>query len=320
MNANLWQGRFMEILNEKFPKSVDLVEALSNLLCIERTAVYRRIRNEVPFTANEVAKIATAWHISLDDLVGIYTGKIAFQMFPFNFLNPSKQDIENLSQKIQVFESLENNPNSEYTFVCNNLSRSLAIGFDMLYKFNIFKWGYEFSNEDINTPLSQITIPTEIQSIARRYYKNLKNVATTYMFLDHLLFDNLINEIVFFHSIMLISDEEKELIKNDLTNLMNYMLEVATTGCFPETKKKVYIYISTLNVNTNYSYLYTDTIKLCRVHAFNKYDIISYNPEMIETFRTWMHRKKRTAILISEVDERNRIAFFVKLRKLIDSL
>jgi hypothetical protein len=73
-------------------------------------------------------------------------------------------------------------------------------------------------------------------------------------------------------------------------------------------------------VNTNYSYIYTDNFKVCRIHAFNKYDIISYNLDMIEKFRTWMQMKKRTSILISEVDEKNRIAYFMKLRNLIESL
>jgi hypothetical protein len=319
MNASLWHDKFMEILHEKFPKNSELIEALCALLCIERAAVYRRIKNDVPFTADEVAKIAAAWNISLDDIIGIYSGKVAFQMFPFNYLNPSKKDIENLEKKIRQ-EHLVGSTNSEYMVVCNNLSRSLAAGFNMLYKFNIFKWGYEFCNEEVNTPFSKINIPTEVQTIAKQYYRNMKNVATTYMILDHLLFDNLIDEIRFFHSIMLITDKEKELIKRDLIILTDYLSEVATTGCYPETKNKVYLYISTLNVNTNYSYFYSEEVKICRVHAFNKYDIMSHNPEMIETFRSWMQLKKRTSTLISEVDERSRITYFIKLRNLIDSL
>jgi hypothetical protein len=99
MNTELWHNRFMEILLEKFPKKAELVEALHELLHIERPAVYRRMRSEVPFTAGEVAMIASAWNISLDDIMGIYSGKVAFQMFPFNYLNPSKNDIENLKKK-----------------------------------------------------------------------------------------------------------------------------------------------------------------------------------------------------------------------------
>jgi hypothetical protein len=310
----------MGILHEKFPKNTELVEELSTLLHIERAAVYRRVRNDVPFTADEIAKIAASWNISLDDIMGVYLGTVAFQMVPINYINPSEQDIINLQKRVKALETLKESPNSEYMVIANNLSRSLTTGFPSLSKFNIFKWGYEFSNENTNIPFSQINISEEMQTITKQFYRNMKDAATTSIILDRMLFDNFVNEVLFFHSIMLITDEEKAMIKNDLNELMNYLSEVATSGCFPETNNKVYLYISTLNVNTNYSYIYTDHLKVCRIHAFNKYDIISFNHDMIETFRGWMQKKKRMSVLISEVDERNRIAFFMKLRNLIGSL
>jgi hypothetical protein len=50
------------------------------------------------------------------------------------------------------------------------------------------------------------------------------------------------------------------------------------------------------------------------------YDLISTNPTMIENFKSWMQKKKRTSIQISEVDERTRIEYFAKQRKLVDSM
>jgi hypothetical protein len=41
---------------------------------------------------------------------------------------------------------------------------------------------------------------------------------------------------------------------------------------------------------------------------------------MVSNFKTWMQLKKRSAIQISEVDERSRIEFFTKQRKIVDSL
>ena len=320
MNTNLWHKRFMHILHEKFPKNMDLVEELSALLYIERPAVYRRLKNSVSFTANEVAIIAAKWGISLDDILGIYSGKVAFQMMPVNYLQPTKQDLENLNDRVKALENLKKSPNSEFMVVCNNLSRSLASGFNSLYKFNIFKWGYEFATETGNVPFAEMVIPKEVHVVIKQFYSNMKEAATTNIVLDPMLFENFVREVLFFHSIMMLNDEDKEMIKEDLTNLMNYLQDVANTGCFPETNKKVYLYISTLSVNTNYSYVITEQYKICRIHAFNKYDIVSHNSEMVEIFKTWMLMKKRTSILISEVDEKNRVAFFVKLRQLIDTL
>jgi hypothetical protein len=59
---------------------------------------------------------------------------------------------------------------------------------------------------------------------------------------------------------------------------------------------------------------------MCRVHAFNMYDMISDNQEMLVNFKAWMLKKKRTSIQISEVDEKSRIEFFKRIKQLVDSL
>jgi hypothetical protein len=145
-------------------------------------------------------------------------------------------------------------------------------------------------------------------------------VANTCYILNNSIFQDTINEILFFHSINLITDDERQLLKNDLYALIDYLWVVANEGCYPETKHKVQIYISMLNINTNYSYFQTGQLETCRIHPFNMYDLISNNPMMIEGFKAWMQKKKRTSIQISEVDEKTRIDFFTKQRHLVDGL
>jgi hypothetical protein len=98
------------------------------------------------------------------------------------------------------------------------------------------------------------------------------------------------------------------------------MADIANNGYYPETQKKVNIYISQLHLNTNYSYYYSDKLRSCRVHAFGKYDINSYEPEMVEKFRKWMNQKKRASIQISEVNERSRIEYLANQRKIVNDL
>jgi len=130
----------------------------------------------------------------------------------------------------------------------------------------------------------------------------------------------LIDDINYFCSIYLITDKEKELIKKDLIALWNYWYEVAAKGYYPETQNKVYLYISHLNIETNYTYTYSPEISVCFIIVFEKYDIFSLNTEMVKNFISWMRWKKRTAIQISEVDEKSRIEFFAQQRELLDSL
>jgi hypothetical protein len=118
----------------------------------------------------------------------------------------------------------------------------------------------------------------------------------------------------------LITDEEKEVIGKDLKALLDYLSEVASKGCYPETKNKVNVYISQLSVDTNYSYFHTNETNACFVQAFGKCGIYTFNSEMVNSFIAWMKLKKRTSIQISEVDEKSRVDFFERQRQIVENL
>ena len=316
----MWYEHFIEILLERFPKKTQLAQALMDLLSIEREAVYRRLRKDVMFPADEMVKIASEWNISLDEIIGIHSGKVSFLLQPINYLNPTEEEMNALKRRIKSLEHLKVTPDSEYMVIFNHLTRSLTAGFKYLYKFNVFKWAYQYRNEELNMKYSEIVIPEEVRQVMSSYYRLMKQVKNTSYVLEYGIFEYLVRDIQFFHSILLVSDEEKELIKQDLHKLLDYLLEIANTGYFPETKNKVQLYVSMININTNYSYFYTEKLKTFRVHAFNMYDIYTFNPKMIEVFRSWMLLKKRTSLQISEVDEKSRIEFFMRQRQLVDSL
>ncbi|MCL2511413.1 MAG: hypothetical protein FWF09_05130 [Bacteroidales bacterium] len=315
-----WYDYFLELLAVRYPKKTDLAQALMDLLFIEREAAYRRLRKDVIFPAHEIIKIASEWNISLDEMIGINSGKISFHMQPMNYLDPDVEEVDILEKQIDGLEHLKTSPDSEYMVVFNNLSRSLSAGFENVYRFNVFKWAYQYHNDGSKMLFSEIVIPERVQREITRYYHLIKHVKNTSYILENMLFEYLVRDIQFFHSILLITDEEKNTLKKELHALLDYLLKVASTGCFPETGNKVQMYVSMINVNTNYSCFYTDKLKSFRIHAFNLCDIYTFHPGMIEHFKTWMHLKKRTSIQISEVDERSRIEFFTRQRQLVDSL
>jgi len=315
-----WYDSFIDTLYKRHPKKQDLVQELMDLLYIEREAVYRRLRQDVIFTAHEMAKIAIAWNISLDDIISINTDSVAFQMRRVNYINPSQVETDFINNVIQGIHYSKNFPTTEYMDICNKLHRPMVAGYPRLNQFYLFKWQYQYGNEKEILPYSQIIISPEKAKMTKDYYEAIKLVPNSNFILDRLMFDYLISDIQYFSSIRMITAEDKELIKQDLFSLIDYMLEIAKKGCYPETQNKVNLYISHLNVDTNYNYVYTPEINICFVHVFEKFEIYTYNAEMVANFRKWMQLKKRSSIQISEVDERSRIEYFSRQLKLIDSL
>jgi len=320
MEENNWYDVFMENLLERFPKKSQLTQEIMNLLNLEREATYRRLRKEVIFTFQEVAKMASAWNISLDEVAGINSGNVTFQMRPINFLSPSTKEFNGYKKRMRMLEHLQTSTSSEFMEVSNRLPRPISSNFQLLYRFEIFRWAYQYNTDDTFKQFGKIIIPENVAQEFRNYNKNVKCVNETHFMLDPMVFEHLVNSIQYFHSILLISDEEKEKIKEELFSLLEYMMKMAVDGCYPETQNKVNLYISQLNIDTNYSYFYTDKLKVCRIHAFGKFDICSFELDMVKKFRTWMHLKKRASIQISEVNERSRVEYFSKQREIVEKL
>ena len=317
---NNWYDAFMEELYKKYPKRAQLSQALMDLLIIEREAVYRRLRRDVLFPVNEIVKIALAWNISLDELIGINSGQISFQMQSINYLNPSTEEINYLRFIVQSIEKLKNHPSTEFMDICNKLPRQLLAGYKLLNQFYLFKWIYQYGHEKEVVPFSKIHISEEKQQLDEDYYKVIKYVPNSNFIWDSKIFEYLVNNIKYFYSIWMITDQEKDQIKEELNALLAYLLEIANYGCYPETQNKVNLYISHLSIDTNYSYTFSPEANICFVNVFEKFEIYTFNLEMVTNFRRWMLLKKRSSVQISEVDERSRMEFFTKQKQLIESL
>ena len=317
---NNWYDHFLDTLSDRYPKKTQLIQALMDILYIEREAVYRRLRKDVIFSFQEIVKIASEWNISIDEIIGVSSGNIPFQMRQLDYLHPSEDETKFLQNIMQTFSSYEDSPDTEFMNICNKLPRQLFSGFEYLNKFYMFKWLYHYGNENDIVPFGQIDISKERFQLTSNYYRAIKHVPKTSFIWDRLLIDYLVSDILYFFSIQMITNEEKKFIKKDLHEFLDYMQEVANKGCYPETQKKVTLFISHLNIDTNYSYVFTPDANICFIHVFEKYEIYSFNSEIVKKFRLWMQLKKRSSIQISEVDELNRIEYFSRQRQLVDTL
>ena len=319
---NNWYDSFLNALYEKFPQKAELVKALMDLLVLEREAVYRRLSKKIVFPTFEIIKIASAWHISLDNIMESNVGNVLFQMHLMDYVNPTKADFDVLRKRI-LFIDLLRDTTSEYIEVSNILSRTFIAGFPTLYKFSIFKWAYEYYDfgDNLNTNMGDIAFSEELLDLVRIYYKGMRLVTDTTYILDSMVFNHLVDDIQYFYSIFLISDDDKKCCKEELHSLLYYLQNVADMGCFPETKKRVQLFISTLHISTSYSYCrYGNNAEVCRMHPFNMYDSVSTNPVVGRDFRAWTQKKKRTAVLISETDAKFRAEFFRQQHALVDTL
>ena len=319
MKNNGWYDSFLKALSTKFPKKAQLVQELMDLLCIEREATYRRLRKDVIFHAYEIAKIASEWNISLDRIMNIASGRISFQMEFVDYVDPSNQDEYLFQSIIETILYTRDFKETEFMETCNRLPRSLFAGYGYLNQFYLFRT-HQYHIKDNLVPFSRINISEKSCRLSTKYHQAIKQVPTTNFILDLKLFDNLIRDIRYFHSLRLITDEEKEFIRKDLYALLDYMSEVASEGYYPETKNRVNFYISQVNIDTNYSCIHTEKENVCFSQTFDKYEIYTHNSEMAANFKMGMKLREKTSVQISVVDAKSRIDYFERQRQIVESL
>ena len=128
MKKELLYDNLLNAIKEEFPQKTNLVNALVDLLCIEKEAVYRRLRGEVAFTFAEIVTIANAFGISLDNLVGTVTAKSRpFQLKLVDFVNPMETDYDMLDQYIDILGLAREDDRSELIDCTNILPQQLYI-------------------------------------------------------------------------------------------------------------------------------------------------------------------------------------------------
>jgi hypothetical protein len=312
---------FLEILRKKFPQRAELTRALIDLLAIEKEAVYRRLRKEVPFTFNEITVIARTWGISLDTVVRVTpTRSLPFCLQLTNHLDPSPDDVRTMERFTELLRVTSKDARAEIMEASNLLPFTLCHGFDYLRRFSLFKWAYQYGDVTRVPSFGEVALSSKIARLVEEQYRLTRKISRTFYVLDHMMFVYLINDIRYFSSIYLVTPDEVEKLKEDTLRLLDFLEAMATAGCFPGTGNKVYIYISPVNFDTNYYYLEGETVRLSMIRTFVMNATVSLDECAFKKLKNCALALKRSSTLVSESGEKHRIEFFERQRALVEGL
>jgi len=308
-------------LEKKIPDQTKLVETLKSILAIEKGAVYRRLRGEVPFTFFELANIAEKLDISLNNL--IYANSVQVDRFELTFVeytNMDETDYKQWEDYISLINSVKDDPQSEIAESSNLLPLSIYAKFDSIAKYYLFKYHYMLHESGDRMSFGDTVVPERLQQIYRLYFDASKNFAHTIYIWDYLIFKYLVTDIRFFYDIQLISDDELREIKNDLLALLDYVEEIAAHGCFKETGNPVSFYISELNLDADYSYVQMENFRMTHVRTFILNSVASTDQSSFKKIKHWIKSLKKSSMFISKSAMAYRMDFFRKQRRIVSEL
>jgi hypothetical protein len=310
----------IEALQDRFPQRGKLADELTELLDIEKEAVYRRLRGSVPFSFQEIHQIAIHFGFSLDSIAE-NTSSLSKQMtmLPIEFLEPQESDYMKLEEFTVSIRRLKEDPGSEYGAIGSIIPSSLCVIYEYIYKFYLFKWSYQFGHSRKIKTYIETGVSERIKYINEDYVENIRNVPKQVYVLDRRFIEYFVSDVCFFFDIRLISKDDVRLIKKDLLLLINDLEKIATEGHF-NTACKVEIFLANIHFDANYSYIDASNYKLTMVRSFAFSDSYSFDDVVFQNMKNWLNFLKRTSTLISEGSATERIHFFESQREIVEAL
>lgn len=321
MSKDLIHEKLVGAIREKIPHKATLTNTLADLLCMEREAVYRRMRGDVSFSFSEVAAISNKLGISLDNLMGAHSVKSRpYQLSLVEYIDPMEDDYKMWILYNERLKEAREDPASCNVECMNVLPSIFLLDYKYITRFYLFKWYNQYGHSENTVHFRHIESADKLLAIQRITAMESQHIKRTIYIWDPLIFQYIVNDIQYYSSVRLIDPEEVQLLKQELLVFMDKMELMASRGEYPETGNPIQFYISNINFDTSYSYLEAKNLRISIIRAFILNSVVSLDEKAYEIFRNCMQSLLKSSTMISVSGEKQRILFFEKQRQIINSL
>lgn len=312
--------RLITAIKNVLPERENMAQVLMDILLIGRESVYRRLRGEVFFTFEEVAKISQELEISVDSVIGITNSERA--IFDFNLMNPQAK-IENYATKletyIRLYRQMKKHDNSVARYALNNLPYTIYLAYPNVSKFKYYKWLYQANTAIPHTLYADLEIPSHIMDFQKSFVAENRYIKRSLMILDRNVFSAMVYDIEYFYSLNIISLQDVELLKAELIEMLDDLENQAITGLY-KSGTEIQMYLSNVDIEATYChYEYGDQqYSHLRLYSINGID--SQVPKVCSRQKEWIESLKRYSTLITQSGEMQRVSYFNKQREMIKNI
>jgi hypothetical protein len=311
---------FLMALEERYPDKPNRVNALMNLLKLEKESIYRRLRKDVYFAAEEVMRIAAAWNISLDNIVAVNREKTRpFRLKTVEFIDPSEEDYAIMERHNRDMALVASDPNGLAVEVVNGLPRGLYARSEHLTRFFNMKWRHKHSPEKALN-FSDVQIPERMKELDREYIRISHRISEMHSIHDSRMIEHLVEEIVYYRSIGMVSGDDVLLLREELLTLVDYLEEVTGTGIFPEKEGKIFFYLSHTWVDNEYFLYRSHSFNMSLVKVLERNYLASMDKRVLDRFMKTALAARRMSVLMSGSNVLQQAEFFSLQREKIRSL
>jgi hypothetical protein len=301
------------------PEGIKPIVYLRDVLDISRESVYRRLRSEIPFSVDELSKLALTLGFSFDEIIA---GR-GEDGFPLDFdlksvSNASNAYISLYREYHHYMQIVLEDKKSETFMALNEIPALFTILSDSLFKFDYYKWTTANLKRANRCSFSELRIPSELQSLREKIANNMKKVSNVTLILSPVAYLSLIKSIQYYYQRKLLTPDELLQLKNDLLDFIKIGEKMVSYGYYnPDCK--VDFYLSTLFVNSNTLLLkYNETTEV-HFWIYSNTPLIIQNPVVCSIQKEWFQSLKKHSTLISLSNEILQADFYAKQYEYIET-
>lgn len=325
MKNNDLYDRFVEVLYEKTESKKELINLITDTLCIERESASRRLSGKVLFTIREMEKMTRRMDISLDGLMYGYKNH-KYNLFPMKMDAPYKaESLNDLTDFMVRYLDLLRLKSSEI-LEAGVIFDSLPIEFwafrPHLLKFMYFKWGHYMVGTNEFSDFESWTLPQYISDYHVKLQKYYDAVNKAVYIWNPSSIWNLVKEIKYFMSMEVLTKEDVKMLVSDLKMILEEVeLSAKGLGISRMLPEDVEIYLSNVNIGLYSSYMkFADDSILSFMRAGFMESSLNEDKANGENIKTWIASMKKICTLISGSGEKVRRLFFKEQHEIVDSL
>jgi len=305
---------------ESIPENIKPIEFLTELLNIGKESAYRRMRSEIPFTFEEITKLALELDFSIDEIIGKNREERIFLDLQANSTATHEESFLSAIQEYYKFcELISNAQTKEVMVVLNRNSFAWIMGYDALFKLYYYNWMHQTYNISLNDPFSEVVIPPKVNAIRQQFKLIKPSLYNVHYIIDRDIFQNIVREVQYYYNRKLITNEEIAVLKEELYQVLKNIETVMQTGC-NDCGCSMNYYLSLLDIetNTNFATFDGNIASLYCMHPVNYICIV--NQEICKMQKRWIEAIKKYSILVTLSNEILQAEFINKQIEYLNNL
>jgi hypothetical protein len=316
------QTTLLNIVKQKISGKDTLGHVLSELLNISVDAVYRRNRNETPFTIQEAFKICKHFDISFDALAAVKEKQVLFEYSPlYNYDFSFDSYLEGM---VGALRHLSNCTAPSITLTTNNIAMFQLLNFPHLARFRLYFWAKTHLQieEYKNSLFEEERLTDHAYSVGYEILQRYVKIPSIECYDPEFLI-GFMRQIQYYSAAHLFKDPKYPLVLMDEIKMMaDHIKEQTTIGkkfIFrqqpPASGNNFDVYINdTINADSTFYYNSKEQEGIYLAHNHMNF-LHTTNPTYVKESKLILDKQLANSSLISLTNERQRNAFFHKLDK-----